>query len=46
LTERTAMSFSSASVVARKFGMVAPLRITSTIAFGSSVHAPHTPRGR
>ena len=46
LTERTAMSFSSASVVARRFGVVRPLRVTSTIAFGSSVHAPHTPRGR
>ena len=46
LTERTAMSFSSASVVARKLGVVRRLRVTSTIAFGSSVQAPQIPRGR
>jgi hypothetical protein len=33
-------------VVARKFGVVMPPRVTSTIAFGSSVHAPQIPRGR
>ena len=46
LTERTATSFSSGSVVARRFGVVLPPRVTSTIAFGSSVQAPHNPRGR
>ena len=33
-------------MVARRFGVVRPKPVTSTIAFGSSVHAPHTPRGR
>ena len=46
LTERTARSFSSGSVVARRFGVVRRLRVTSTIAFGSSVQAPQIPRGR
>ena len=40
LTERTAMSFSSGSVVARRFGVVLPSRVTSTIAFGSSSTRP------
>ena len=39
-------SFSSGSVVARRFGVVRPARVTSTIAFGSSVQAPQIPRGR
>jgi len=46
LTERTAMSSSRVSTVARRFGVVRPPRVTSTIAFGSSVQAPQTPRGR